>query len=188
MKKNLFVLFSIICFLILTSCQSIYRNYNDADLNEIAVNDFGFSEVLFFKIIDSETAEELTGHAYVTSGVIYGIKNDHFVTLFVPREVAEEPFVIDAPIFNITLIYNKLKSLEDSSGNKLFTDTSGDYGGLSITVTVSDSIKSENPSLVFDTPVTYVITTDATTFYVGIAQGQYYIFNSGFVIISQFND
>lgn len=185
MKHVLKVFLIILIAFLLISCKPIFRDFNEDDLEDLVIIDFDFSEMLFFKIVDSNTAKELTGKSYNLGGVIVGIKDEQGVLVFIPKKVSEEPFMIDTPFeFNITDIYSDLRLLEDSSGHLLFDDPSGDYGGLSIDSSVYDSVKNINANLVFDSKVFFVITTDQNVFYVGFVSGNHIIFNEGYQRIS----
>ncbi|BCR35251.1 hypothetical protein [Mariniplasma anaerobium] len=178
MKKILLALLSIISFITLTNCGSVFRVFNDEDLDVMAQSDYGFTSVLFFKIVDSETAIELTGDSYNNSGVIYGVKDDAYAMIFMPKLASKEEFLIDyEPIYDVVEIYQMLNVLENETGDLLFNDPSGDYGGLSISVTPYESIANAFPSLVFDSPIFFIITTDQMVFNVGRIENNYVVFD-----------
>ncbi len=181
MKKTLFLLLMIICVFTLSNCKRVYRVYNDEDLTIMAKSDFGFTSVLFFKIVDPDTAFELTGDSYNNSGVLYGIKDDEYAMLFIPRLLSKEAFMIEYDIiYDVIEIYELLKSLEDGSGNLIFNDPSNDYGGLSISVSSYTSISNKYPNLVFDSPIFFIITTDDMIFNVGRVNERYVVFDQDF--------
>ena len=189
MKRYLMILFSFLCLLPLSNCRSLYRVYNDEELEAMAINDYGFSSVLFFKIVDSDTAVELTWEAYNNSGIIYGIKNGQYQMLFVPKSMSKEVFNVDySPIYNVLEIYQILNSLEDDSGSKLFNDPSGDFGGLSISVSPYEDVLNHNPSIMFDCPLFFIVTTDEMTFYISSVQGTYYVFDQEYNQINELSD
>lgn len=183
MKKIGLIVSYLLLFMTLVSCNSIYRVYNDEELDLLAINQYSFSEVLFFKVIDQDTAEELTGEKYVNSGVVVGIQNGTYSMLFVPRLLSKEPFMIVNHFdFNIEEMYDCLEALEDASGNPLFNDPSGDFGGLSMSVSPYQSIKDTNPLLDFDSRVIFIVTTDTEVFYLAYVEGICCIFNDDFEI------
>lgn len=178
MKRMFKILFSILFVFLLVSCKSIYRTYNDDALENLVKEDFGFSEMLFFKIVDSDTAKELTGKSYNLSGVIVGISEGKHIMVFIPKKVSEEPFLIDNTFeFNISNIYKDLRLLKDDQDHFLFDDLSSDYGGLSLDVEPYEAFKNANIGLTFDSKVFFVITTDKTVFYVGFVDNDHVIFN-----------
>lgn len=178
MKKILLVLISLFSLLTLVNCNVVFYEYNYDDLETMAKNDYGFSSVLFFKVVDVDTALELTGKIYNDSGIIYGIKDNEYRMIFVPKLKSEKEFVIDySPIYDVTEIYQILESLEDGSGNKLFIDIFGDYGALSISVLPYESISNKFDDLDFDSPIFFIITTDELTFNVGRVEGNYIVFD-----------
>lgn len=185
MKKFKFIVLVILTVLIVSSCSSIYRVYNDEELQDVAVANYGFSEFLFFKIVDSETSLYLTGTRYQNSGVIVGIKNNEHKMLFVPKRVAiEEFFVMESFVFNIADIYEELNLLKDDEGNKLYSDPSNDYGSLSISVLPYESIIDTNPDIAPDSELIFSFTTDTGVFYAGYSDQQIIIFNSSYQIIN----
>jgi len=185
MKYISFLFVSLGTILIFSSCTNLYRVYNDEDLNIMAISQYGFSEVLFFKIIDSDTAKELTGNSYNNSGVIIGKVAGEDRMLFVPKLTSQEPFMIDLNFdFDIEEIYQKLKNLEDDEGEKIFVDTSNDYGGLSISVWPYEEISEIHSDLVFNTPIFFIITTDNLVIYVAHVVGGTIFFNNDYEIVS----
>lgn len=161
----------------LSAC-STNRVYVEEDLYHTAQVEFGFSEVFFFKIVDSETALALTGTAYQNSGIIVGRQGLSDKAVFVPKKADQDIFMISFPyVFSMTSIMEQLESLEDESGNPLFVDPSGDYGGLSIGVSAYESLTGENPGLVFDTEIIFTFTTDEAVFYVASINNQCKIFS-----------
>ncbi len=185
MKKIKLIILTIFTVLVISSCSSIYRVYNDKELQDVAVANYGFSEFLFFKIVDSETSYFMTGTRYQNSGVIVGIKNSEHKILFVPKRVAvQEFFVMETFVFNIADIYEKLNSLKDDEGNKFYLDPTNDYGGLSISVIPYESIIDTNPDIELDSELIFSFTTDAEIFYVGYSNQQIMIFDSAYEIIN----
>ncbi len=181
MKKSSLLLFRFLIILLLTSCSAIRRDYDDMELEDMATSQYGFTQMLFFKIVDSDTAKELTGTSYTNSGVIYGLKDGNYEMLFVPRKTAEDPFFItNYFIYDIEEITNMLNSLKDDSDHVLYNNPSGDYGGLSISVSPYQSIHTANPNIVFDSPLFYIFTTDDAVFYVGMEAGEYLFFDMNF--------
>jgi hypothetical protein len=167
-----------ICFITLTNCGSVFRVFNDEDLDIMAQSDYGFSSVLFFKIVDSETAKELTGNSYNNSGIIYGIKDQTYAMIFIPKLASKESFLIEyEPIYDVVEVYQIISGLKNNTGSLLFDDPSGDYGGLSISVSPYESISSAFSSLNFDSPIFFIVTTDQMVFNVGRAEGNYVIFD-----------
>ena len=85
----------------------------------MVISDYGFQDFITFKIVDVDTAYDVTGERYQNSGIVIGLKNNNYVMLFVPRLAAEEPFyVLEDFHFNLEDIYTELKTLEDESGGK----------------------------------------------------------------------
>ena len=125
MKKILLIMMSFFCLVVLTNCNAVYRVYNDEDLNSMAISDFDFSSTLFFKVIDADTAMEVTGESYNNSGVIYGVKDGLYNIIFVPKLLSKEAFIVNyTPIYDVIEIYNLLQNLEDESGQLIFHDPS----------------------------------------------------------------
>jgi hypothetical protein len=178
MKKILLGLLSIVSFITLTNCGSVFRVYNDEDLDVMARMEYGFTSVLFFKIVDSDTAIELTGDSYNNSGVLYGIKDETYQMIFIPKLASKDSFLIEyEPIYDVVEIYQILDGLENDSESALFNDSSNDYGGLSISVSPFESISDAFEDLNFDSPIFFIITTDQMTFNVGKAENNYVIFD-----------
>lgn len=178
MKKILLALLSIISFITLTNCGSVFRVYNNEDLDVMARSEFGFTSVLFFKVVDSATAIELTGNSYNDSGVIYGIKDESYAMIFIPKLVSKDEFLIDyEPIYDVVEIYQILNELKNESGSLMFNDPSKDYGGLSISVSPYESITTTYPNLVFDSSIFFIVTTDQMIFNVGRVDNRYVVFD-----------
>ncbi len=178
--------FSLIIFLfvMLLAC-STNRVYVEEDLYQTAQVEFGFSEVYFFKIVDPDTAMELTGTAFQNSGLIVGRLGSSDRAVFVPRKTDVEMFIVPFPYgFSMVSIMEQLESLEDESGNPLFVDPSGDYGGLSIGVSVYESLVDENPQLVFDTEIIFTFTTDEAVFHCASVNNQCKIFSAEFLLLN----
>lgn len=184
MKRIFIVLLYFVIILTINGCRSIYRVYDDEDLSVLARQDFGFSEVLVFKIVYPDTALELTGKSYNNSGVIIGIRNGQHSMVFVPKMVAEDPFLLDIPFtFNLKQIYDDLRSIDDNNSSQTEIDFFADYGGLSITVEPYDLISEENSDLNFETRIFFTVTTDEDIFYIGFVEDGYVIFDNDYVII-----
>lgn len=189
MKRFFMIFIGFSCLLVLSNCRTLYRVYDDETLETMAINDYGFSSVLFFKIVDSDTAFELTGESYNNSGIIYGIKNGKYHMLFVPKSMSKEVFILEySPIYDVVEIYQILNGLEDDLGSKLFNDPSGDYGGLSISVSPYEDILDHNPSILFDSPIFFIVTTDEMVFYISSVQGEYIIFDQEYNQLNEIND
>ncbi|XFA98314.1 hypothetical protein ACAG96_05410 [Candidatus Izemoplasma sp. B36] len=189
MKRYLMILFSFLFLISLSNCRALYRVYNDEELESMAMNDYGFSSVLFFKIVDSDTAIELTGEAYNNSGVIYGVRDGQYQMLFVPKSMSKEVFNVDySPIYNVIEIYQILNSLEDDLGSKLFNDPSGDYGGLSLGVSPYEDVLEHNSNLTLDSPLFFIVTTDEMIFYISSMQGKYVVFDQEYNQLNEISD
>ncbi len=185
MKKVILVIFFITITLLLSSCRTVYRVYNDEDLSDMAQRDYGFSEVLVFKIVDSSTANELTGETYNNSGVIIGIKSGAYAMVFVPKMAAEDPFLLNLDFeFNLRQIYDDLRTIDERSNIPREIDFFADYGGLSITIEPYEFVFEENPDLSFDSEVFFVVTTDDVVYYVGFVDGEHVVFDDDYLIIS----
>lgn len=168
------------------SCRSSYRVYDDEELEVIAVDEHGFTEILFFKIVDNETAKALTGKTYFNSGVVVGIRNNVETMLFVPKSSSEVAFIIEKPFpFNIADIYEELDNLRNAENEKIFVDISGDFGGLSISVSPYEEIFENNLNLVFDSSVFFIFTTDDVVLYVTYINGEIYVFNNNYEVINK---
>jgi len=180
--SSLVILFSIILFI---SCTNLYRVYNDEDLNILATSKYGFSEVFFFKVVDSDTAKELTGKTYNNGGVISGIKDGVYRLLFIPKIVSQEPFLVNERYYyNNDEIYQELRNLEDEFGSKIYIDPSNDYGGLSISVAPYIQINEANPDINFNSKVFFIIISDNLTIYVNYVNEKIYLFNSDYDVIN----
>lgn len=178
MKKILLVLLSMISFITLTNCGSVFRVFNDEELDVMARTEYGFTSVLFFKVVDSQTAIELTGDSYNNSGILYGVKDDAYAMIFIPKLTAKEDFLVEyEPVYDVVEIYEILNELENESGTLLFDDPSGDYGGLSISVSPYENILSAFPNLNFDSPIFFIVTTDQIVFNVSRVEGSYVVFD-----------
>lgn len=185
MKKIITYVFLLILLVFLSSCRSVYRVYNDEDLSDMAKRDYGFSEVLTFKIVGSNTAFELTGETYNNSGVIIGIKSGVYEMVFVPKMAAEEPFLLELSFdFNLRQIYDDLRVIDQRSETVREFDFFADYGALSITIDPYELVVEENPSLSFDSKVFFVVTTDEVVYYVGFVDGDYTIFDADYAVIT----
>lgn len=186
MKNILRVLFLVSFAFALSNCSSMYRVYNDDDLEVMAESEYNFDSVLFFKIVDVDTAMELTGQSFQNSGVVYGTRNGQYMMIFVPKLTSKETFVVNyQPIYDVNEVYELLHSLEDESGQDLFVDPSGDYGGLSISVSPYESILDANPGMQFDSPIFFIVTTDTMVFHVGRSGGNYVVFDEDYSILNQ---
>jgi len=176
-----------VCFIFigfLIGCRLPYRVFDDKDLEEIAAADYGFNEFTVFKIVDSDTSEELTGRKYNNSGVIIGKKSGDYRMIFVPKMIAEEPFLIDNPFsFNLEEIYEDLAGLEGDNGKLIDMMFISDYGGLSIAIYPFTSVQENNEDLIFDSPIFFIVTTDTAAFYIGHIGGKHYIFNDSYELI-----
>ena len=186
MKKIIVFFIFIATVILLGGCKNIYRVYDDDELSDLAKDSFAFSEVLTFKIVYAETALELTGRAYNNAGVIIGIKDDFYSMVFVPKMVADNPFLLDLSFtFNLRQIYSDLRLInetyhhENPSGYDFFSD----YGGLSITVEPYASTISENPQIDLITKIFFRVTTDEHVYSVGFVEEGHIIFDENNAII-----
>lgn len=178
MKKTL-LLFAVLTLSVWLVACNANRVFVEDDLYQTASNEYGFTEVYFFKIVDADTAFVLTGIPFQNSGLIAGRQGLFDKVIFVPKKVHEEMFVIPFPLmFSMSTIMDRLISLEDDEGNLLYIDPSGDYGGLSIGVSVYESLTEHNPELVFDTEIIFTFTTDGAMFHVASVSGECKIFSS----------
>jgi hypothetical protein len=185
MKKNYQIFMFLLLIFSLISCQTIRRVYNDEELGNMVISDYGFQEFITFKIIDVDTAYELTGERYQNSGIVIGEKNNNYVMLFVPRLATEDPFyVLEDFRFDLEDIYNELKALEDESGGKLFFDPSGDYGGLSLSINPYEQALLDHEDLSFDSKLFFIVTTDKMVFYIAYANQEIVIFDEEYVILN----
>lgn len=179
MKKG-FLILSFICLMFfVVSCSSIYRDYQDDELESLALRDYGFDSFSIFKIIDIETATMLTGEPYQNSGVIIGKIRGEFKMLFIPRKVAETPFFVGNQIyFNLDEIYAQLHSLDI---NPMFLQ---DYGSLSISVVPYHEILIVNQNVVFDSRLFFVVTTDGEEFYCNYVDKSLVIYDINYNLIN----
>ena len=151
----------------------------------MVISDYGFQDFITFKIVDVDTAYELTGERYQNSGIVIGLKNNNYVMLFVPRLAAEEPFyVLEDFHFNLEDIYTELKTLEDESGGKLFFDPSGDYGGLSLSISPYEQAVLEYEDLSFDSKLFFIVTTDSMVFYITYVNQEIVIFDEQYNLLN----
>lgn len=184
MKKRLIILIALLSGFSMVSCQSTRRVYDDQELRSMAISDYGFQTFSTFKIVDVDTAFEMTGERYQNSGVVIGIRNSQYAMLFVPRSTTEAPMlVLENFNFDLAEIYQLLNILEDDSGNKLFIDPSGDYGGLSLSVQPYQQALSKHEGMQFDVNVFFVITTDTMGFNVAYVNEEIVIFDDEFNIL-----
>ncbi len=183
MKKLFILIIFVFVTFVLVGCKVPYRDFDDSILEDIAVSEYAIDEFLFFKIVDSETAKLLTGTAYENSGVIYGKKDNSIIIIFVPKDISEPTIRLYSPLFDIDSIYAELKYLKDTFGNPLFIDSSGDYGGLSITISPYEDVTNNNSSIIFDSKIFLQITSETSTFYIGISSNKELIFDESFHLI-----
>lgn len=186
MKKILLFFFFFTTVILLGGCKNIYRVYDDNELSDLAIESFGFSEVLTFKIVYPETALELTGQSYNNAGVIIGIKDDVYSMVFVPKMVADHPYLLELPFtFNLRQIYSDLRLInetyyhENPSGYDFFSD----YGGLSITVEPYVSTMTKNTQIDLISKIFFSVTTDEHVYHVGFVEGGHMIFDENYTII-----
>jgi hypothetical protein len=155
----------------------IYRDYQDNELEKLAVNDFNFERFEVFKIIDSDTAQYLTGKSYQNSGIIIGVKDQKYQMIFVPKRVSESPYVLDLILdFNLEEIY---LVLEDYVENDLFIE---DYGGLSLSVAPYNEF-DESVKEGFDSRLFFIVTTDDQKFYCQYHEAQLLIYDKDYQLI-----
>ncbi|MGE4571342.1 MAG: hypothetical protein AB7E09_01210 [Candidatus Izemoplasmatales bacterium] len=184
--KKIFLIPWILVFLLLSSCTMIYRNYNDTDLQSIAIDQFGFSEYSVFKIVDSDTAKYIIGTAYQNSGLIIGVKDNHYAMLFVPKRLSQEPkMVMEDFSFSLEEIYYEINSLEDEFGQKIYNDPANDYGGLSISIGPYENLQTQHTHLDFDSQIVFILTTDTHTFYLAYVGEKVFIFNEEYQILKE---
>ncbi len=184
MKKVILVLLFVATIISIGGCTLVYRVYNDDELGDLAKEDFGFSEVLVFKIVYPETALELTGKSYNNAGVIIGIRSGIYSMVFVPKMVIDDPFLLDLPFtFDLKQIYEDLRSIDANINETTEIDFFEDYGGLSITVEPYDSVIESNSDINFETQVFFVVTTDDTVYYIGFVEDGHHIFDDNYMII-----
>lgn len=185
MKKSIYLMMVLIFMFTINACRLVNRAYNNEDLENIAIEEHGFSEYIVFKIVDAETATYLTGKAYYNSGVVIGIRNELYTMLFVPKRLDEDSFIVLPSFrFNLNDIYQKLHQLEDEDGNRLYLDPSGDYGGLSLSTKPYQSLKQRYPHFDFDVELIFTFTTDQHVFYATYIEGEVVVFaESGNILI-----
>ena len=178
MKKGFLILISICLIFFTSSCSSIHRDYQEDELANLALSDYGFDLFSVFKIIDIETSNMLTGNTYQNSGVIIGTIRGKYKLLFVPRKVAEAPFFVGEEIyFDLKEIYTYLRL---NNVDQMFLQ---DYGSLSITVMPYSKILAANQTVVFDTHLFFVVTTDSEVFYCNYAKKSLLIFDMNFKLV-----
>lgn len=158
MKKMSLVLVMVL-IIFLSSCRISYRDYQDEELEKIALNEFNFDRYEVFKIIDSNTAQYLTGKSYQNSGIIIGVKDQTYQMIFVPKRISEAPYELDFSIdFDLEEIYLVLR---DYVENNLFIE---DYGGLSLSIAPYNEF-DESVQVDFDSQLFFIVTTDNQKFY-----------------------
>ncbi|MFP4478727.1 MAG: hypothetical protein ACLFPM_04790 [Candidatus Izemoplasmatales bacterium] len=178
MKKIMILTLFFISLFMISSCRTIYRDYQDDELEVLAKREFAFDTYETFKIIDAHTAKYLTTKAYQNSGVIIGIKNGQYKMIFVPKKISENPFVLEnTAYFNLQEIYDELRNFIDET---MFLN---DYGGLSIGVDPYLEILELHPSLTFDSQIFYMVTTDENIYYANYIKESLIIFNTEYQII-----
>lgn len=178
MKKGFLILISISLIFFTSSCRSTHRDYQEDELANLALSDYGFDLFSVFKIIDIETSNMLTGKTYQNSGVVIGTIKGKYKLLFVPRKVVEVPFFVGEEIyFDLKEIYTHLQL---KNVDQMFLQ---DYGSLSITVMPYSKILEANPKVVFDSRLFFVVTTDSEVFYCNYAKKSLLIFDVNFKLI-----
>lgn len=186
MKKIILYFFFLTTLTLLGGCKNIYRVYDDDDLSDLAMDNFGFSEVLTFKIVYGDAALELTGKSYNNAGVIIGIKDGVYSMVFVPKMVSDDPFLLDLPFtFDLRQIYSDLRLINETyhHENPRGYDFFSDYGGLSITVEPYASVISRNPRIDLISKIFFQVTTDEYVYNVGFVEDGHVIFNENNIMI-----
>jgi hypothetical protein len=175
--KRIGLALGLFLILLLTSCRIIYRDYQDDELEKLALNDFDFDRFEVFKIIDADTAQYLTGKSYQNSGVIIGIKDQNYQMIFIPKRISEAPYVLDSTMsFDLEEIY---LVLEDYVENDLFIE---DYGGLSLSVAPYNEF-DESEQEAFDSQLFFIVTTDNQKFYCQYQDAHLVIYDIDFNLI-----
>ncbi|MBN2504413.1 MAG: hypothetical protein JXB20_03610 [Bacilli bacterium] len=185
MKKILLFCVLIGMFANLSACVN-NRVFVENEIEELAMEDFGFTESYCFKNIDTETAKALTGTEYRNAGVLLGIQGSSTKMLFVPRSLNDEVFVVDFPfLFEFESIIEELSKLEDSANNSLYSVPADDYGGLTISVAYFDELSAANPDLEFDSEIIFRFTTQTSEFLVASVESSCLIFSSDYQVMNQ---
>lgn len=178
MKKIYLLILSMILIMTLASCKTIYRDYQEDELETMARTHFAIDSYVTFKIIDSDTARYLTSKLYQNSGIIIGIKDNEYIMIFVPRKISENPYILEnTPYFDLEEIYDELDNIIEES---IFLE---DYGGLSISVEPYMDILEANPTLNLENQIFFMVTTDEDVYYAHYIQETLYIFNTDYDLI-----
>lgn len=157
--------------------------YEDLDL--IARDQFNLSETYFFKSVDSDTARVITGSLYRNAGIMVGKRGEADVIVFFPRQVKDEPFLVDFFYpFSISDMLDILNSLEDESGQPLMSELDHDFGGMGISVDAMTTIRNHFPSLAFDSDIVFTFTSISHEFYVVSVQGSCVVISDQFILLN----
>jgi len=184
MHKKLLLISVILSSLCLLGCRT-NRVYVEAYLFETAQTSYGFTEFYCFKIIDIDTARELTGKDYANSGIIIGRRDNATLFLFVPKKTDQDLFVLPFCYhFSFEDMIDELNSLEDDEGNPLYVDPSGDYGGLSIGVGEVEMLLQNNPGLDLDSRIIFTFTTDEAVFHIASVGDLCRIFSGEYILLN----
>jgi len=99
MKKALWI--GLFLFFVMTSISCTpRRDYSDANIVNIATQEFQFDEVYFFRILDSQTIEYLFGTAANNTGVAFGNKDGVEWMLWIPRYVDQTIVAVEYPLLH----------------------------------------------------------------------------------------
>jgi hypothetical protein len=178
MKKNFILILSVFLLLTISSCRTIFRDYQDNELESLAISEFNFDSYEVFKVIDVFTANYLTTRDYQNSGIIIGIKDGDYRMIFVPKKVSEDPFILqNTSYFNLEEIYVELENFIEES---MFLE---DYGSLSVTTDPYYDILESNPSLHFDSKIFFIVRTDENAFYANYMNASLLIFDTEYNLI-----
>jgi len=178
MKKSIILILIFIVLLTISSCRSIYRDFQDDELEVMAMSHFNFDSYETFKIIDVDTADYLTTKNYQNSGVVIGVKNNEYKMIFVPRKMNENPYILDkVEYFNLNELYNELSNFIEES---IFLE---DYGGLSIAIYPYVAITEKYSSLNFDSQIFYIVSTDEDIYYANYIEESLVIFDKDYDMV-----
>lgn len=165
MKRYIFLFTMLLFVVFLEACQEVNRVFVSEELTEMAISEYGFSEVYFIKTVDVNTANELTGNPFQNACIIAGKLGGFDRLLFVPRKTTDAVELLAFPFsFELSDIMSSLSNLKDSENQKLYSLPLDDYGGLSIGVDQAERIQSEHLEWVLDTPIMFFFTTPSQIF------------------------
>lgn len=184
MKKPLLILLFLILVISSISCTP-RRDFSDANIVSIATEDYEFDQLYFFRILDSETIQYLTGSPANNTGVGFGNKDGQEVMIWISRNADVMPIVLDYPLeHSIPQIAAAVFSLQDEFGAFLY-DMPHDYGAIEISVSFAQLLSEHIASLTLDSDLVFHFYTDTRSFYCVESGGVLQIYNESFELLNE---